>query len=448
MKRMALGLALPTARGRLQIGATAAAALAGFLSISGFADDSASKVSREHVVIVLIDELRKDAADAWMPQVNALAERGVRFANLRSVAPWTYPSVISLMTGLYPQQHRADGDFGTNRLSSFDPELPLLPGLLREAGYHTAAFVTNPFLQRFNSFHRHFDHYDSSFVKDLGNRRGSGESWKSRRMFADDVEAAVLAYFDARPVVEPEFTYVHLIDVHGPWDGAPFPPDYGAAVRFVDARVTSLYHYFMQRYQGRLLFFVTSDHGRAMPEDLGVGERPGRRRLRVNKMSMHDFNLRIPLALLPAAHGLGPRLVTQPCSNVDLTPTLLERLGVRSSVPLAGVSLLPAIRGEQTRLGDRPLYARNDAFGLRTDAMLWRGLKYVRYFKANGEVGRRRIFDPGSDPRELRGVEVAWDDAAPVFTELASTHGVEYEARFIDSDAELVRQLQVLGYLR
>jgi arylsulfatase A-like enzyme len=352
------------------------------------------------------------------------------------------------MTGLYPQQHQADGDFDSNRLSTFDPDLPLLPGLLREAGYHTAAFVTNPFLQRFNPFHQHFDHYDSSFVKDLGNLRGSSDFWNTPRMFADHVEAALVAYFDARPVVGPEFTYVHYIDVHGPWDGAPFPADYEPAVRFVDAHVTRLYHYFMRRYQGRLLFFVTSDHGRAMPGDLDVGEPPGKRPTRVNKMSMHDFNLRIPLAVLPAAHGLGPREVTQPCSNVDLVPTLLEWLGLRPSVPLAGVSLLPAIRGEELDLGDRPIYAKNDAFGLRTDAMVWRDLKYVRYFKPNGEVGRRRIFDPGSDPMELRRVEGDWDEAGPVLTDLAGTHGVEYEARFVETDTELVRQLQALGYLR
>jgi arylsulfatase A-like enzyme len=444
-----IGLAVSNHPRSQELGAAAAAALlAGVLLLSGCAGEPETQASRPHVVIVLIDELRKDTADALMTRLNALAERGIRFANMRSAAPWTYPSVISLMTGLYPQQHGADGDLDRNRLSVFDADLPLLPKLLQEAGYHTAAFVTNPFLQTFNPFHRSFDHYDISFVKDLGNLRVGGELWGTPRMFADDVEAALVAYFDARSVAGPEFTYVHYIDVHGPWDDAPFPPDYDSAVRFVDEHVTRLYDYFMRRYQGRLLFLVTSDHGRAMPRDLDVQERPGRRPVRVNKMSMHDFNLRIPLLVLPGAHGLGPRLVTQPCSNVDVVPTLLEWLELRPSVALAGVSLLPAIRGEALDLGDRPIYAKNDAFGLWTDAMVWRGLKYMRYFKSNGEVGRRRIFDPGSDPMEVDNLAGDWHDAGPVLADLAGTHGVEYQARFTETDPELVRQLRALGYLR
>jgi len=60
---------------------------------------------------------------------------------MRSVAPWTYPSVISLFTGLYPQQHGADGDETGAVLSVFSDEVPLLPRTLGAAGYHTAGFV-------------------------------------------------------------------------------------------------------------------------------------------------------------------------------------------------------------------------------------------------------------------------------------------------------------------
>src|SRR5262245_4816407 len=114
---------------------------------------------RPTVVVVLVDQLRKDAADRWLSETRALAESGVRFEELRSAAPWTYPSVISLVSGLYPQQHGADGDESGQRLTVFSPEVPLLPRTLRAAGYHTAGFVTNPFLHEWNPFHEAFDHY-------------------------------------------------------------------------------------------------------------------------------------------------------------------------------------------------------------------------------------------------------------------------------------------------
>jgi arylsulfatase A-like enzyme len=415
---------------------------------AGCSQEVAPKVPRDHVVIVLIDQLRKDAAGAWMPQLNVLAERGIRFENMRSAAPWTYPSVISLMTGLYPQLHGADGDLEENRLTTFDPDLPLLPKLLRDSGYETAAFVANPFLQRFNSFHEHFDHYDISFVKDLGNLRGPGPIWRTRRMFADSVDKAIFAYFDSRPLERPEFTYVHYIDVHGPWEGAPFPPDYESAVRFVDERVVKLYHYMHDRYQGRLLFLVTADHGRALGDDLEIGLDPKRPHLRVNKKSLHEFNLRIPLMILPGAHVDGPRNIHQSCSNVDVVPTLLEWLGIPAATPISGKSLMPVIRGEEPDTSDRPIYARNDAFGLWTDAMIWRNRKYIRYFRPDGETAYRATFDLEQDPQEALRLRRGWGRAKPMLEDLAGKHGIEYEARYSESDPTVVQQLQALGYLR
>ena len=53
------------------------------------------EVHGRSVVLVLVDQLRKDAADLWMPEVGSLARDGVLFDEMRSVSPWTYPSVIS-----------------------------------------------------------------------------------------------------------------------------------------------------------------------------------------------------------------------------------------------------------------------------------------------------------------------------------------------------------------
>ena len=92
------------ARSRLWRSAGAAAALA--LTALGC---SAAEPPRPNVVVVLIDQLRKDSSDRHLTRVNALAERGVVFDEMRAVAPWTYPSVISLLSGLYPQQHGGGG---------------------------------------------------------------------------------------------------------------------------------------------------------------------------------------------------------------------------------------------------------------------------------------------------------------------------------------------------
>jgi len=407
--------------------------------------------ARTHVVLVLVDQLRADAAERWMPRTRALAGEGVVLTHMRSAAPWTYPSVTSLLSGLYPQQHGADASPDGQQLSHLSPAVPLLPRTLRAAGYHTAAFVTNPFLHTWNTaFVSSFDHHDASFIGDQGARRGHPELVWTERMYADTVNAHVRAHFEARPLAGPEFTYVHYIDVHGrkegpeQWKDAPFPAGYESAVRYVDERIAELYAYFHARYGGELLFVVTSDHGQNLGDDLAVGEgRPWRWK----KASLHDFNLRIPFLVLPGKDVPAGLVLAEPCSNVDVTPTLLEWLGVAGHAGVPGVSLLGLVRGEP---GGQPraLYARNSTGQRVEEALVVGARKLVRYETLNGQaVDRSCCFDLGADPREL----VDLGCSALELEELlraASAAGRIYPATFGAPDEETRLQLDDLGYGR
>ena len=140
--------------------------------------------------------------------------------------------------------------------------------------------------------------------------------------------------------------------------------------------MVELYEYFMKRYDGDLLFIVTSDHGRALGDDETIGKGPRREQ----KKSVHDFNLRIPFMILPSKLVAGPIRIEQPSNNVDVVPTLLDWLGITPTVELPGVSFLPAIRGKQMPTLDRALYAKMSAFGAAADCVVYRGRKYMREF--------------------------------------------------------------------
>jgi arylsulfatase A-like enzyme len=367
---------------------------------------------------------------------------------MRSVAPWTYPSVISLFSGLYPQQHGADGD-AAGRLSTFSAELPLLPRLLRDAGYHTAGFVTNPFLHEWNPLHRAFDHYDPSFVNNKGPVRGLGELAWTERMYADSVNPAVRAWFDARPYTQPEFTYVHYIDVHGRREGperyqdAPFEKSYEGAVRYVDQKIHELYDYFSARYGGELLFLVTSDHGQDLADDITVGDGPP---LRQRKASLHDFNLLIPFYVLPG-RSVPVRAVQGACTNADVVPTLLEWLGLPPLEGAPGRSLVAAIRGESYDGDSRVLYARNSAFGRLEEATVHEARKFMRYREPPaGPVRARRLFDLRADPREIHPLSEAALNEEAELEAVAAPGALVYPAVFEEPDPALQEQLDALGY--
>ena len=86
-----------------------------------------------NVLLIVVDTLRFDHVGCYghvrdtSPAVDRLAAEGVRFERAYSTAPWTKPSVASMITGLYPSAHRA------NELESIaDESLLTLAEILRD----------------------------------------------------------------------------------------------------------------------------------------------------------------------------------------------------------------------------------------------------------------------------------------------------------------------------
>jgi arylsulfatase A-like enzyme len=423
------------------------AALGALSTVSGIpACSRRPDLSGKNLIVVLVDQLRKSAADEWLSNVNSIADQGIRFEQMRAAAPWTYPSVLSLLSGLYPQQHGADGDMFTKRLAIFDPKLPLLQKTLKKLGYRTTAFVTNPFLHLWNSFHEGFNHYDVSFIDNQGSAKRRNK-YATDRMFSNTVNPAIFEYFDRVPRGEnPEFTYVHYMDVHGPWfKSVPFAPDYESSVRYIDKRIIDLYDYFMSRYRGDVLFFVMSDHGRARGADclLGYGKES-----RVDKHSVHDFNLRIPFMILPGNFVPAARTIMDPFSNVDFVRSIHDWLDFQLDYSAQGQSFMPAVHGDKVAVSDRPIYARHSAFGYWNDAVVLGQKKYIRFFDVrSGEVTVRRVFDLKNDPDETKSLDVNQAVIDRMFVEPAGIHGFAFDNRYEELEAEALEQLRALGYL-
>ncbi len=403
-------------------------------------------IGKPHIVVVLVDQLRLDAMEAHAPGITELGRQGVHATHMRSAAPWTYPSVLSLFSGLYPQQHGADGEHDSNQLNTFDPEVTLLHELLKEQGYSTAAFVTNPFLQTWNSFHEGFDTYDVHFVGNVNGIRGrSKKVWKTK-MFADSVNKSFKAHFAKRPLEGPEFTYVHYIDVHGPWGKAPFPGTYEDSIVWIDKKILELHEHMRERYDDELLFIVTSDHGTALGDDEEIGLGP---EWRATKNSVYDFNLRIPFLVFPSKLVTEAQVITQPCSNVDVLPTLLEWLDLDAPVELPGVSLLPTLRNGTPLPEGRVLYARCSAFGFESDCVVRGDQKAVRFFETTtGDVKARASFDLASDPRELNSLGDDHWQLGPAYRKAESTLGVVFYPQTDDLEPQTQKALQELGYLK
>ena len=165
--------------------------------------------ARPDLVLFVIDCARRDRLSAYgyeretTPRIDALlAERGFLFTQAFSTGSATNYSMPSMMTGLYPTQHR------------FPRKMVLASGettlaeRLRDAGYLTLGIATNPFLGPGSGLDQGYFVYDS----------------REREYHPYPRAESAVARAEELSVVMrwlPTFLYVHVMDAHGPYRPAP-----------------------------------------------------------------------------------------------------------------------------------------------------------------------------------------------------------------------------------
>jgi len=128
----------------------------------------AHRSDRPNILILSIDTLRGDHCSfngyfrKTTPNLDEVAREAAVFSNAFSCSPITLPSLGSIMTGKYPQNHGARDNL--NYLLS-EKNLTLAE-ILKEQGYSTAAVVANRVIRSTRKLDQGFDYYGESFVYD------------------------------------------------------------------------------------------------------------------------------------------------------------------------------------------------------------------------------------------------------------------------------------------
>lgn len=414
------------------------------------------------VIVITIDALRADGLSLYgnpsstSPELDRIAGEGVYFH--RAIAPFvcTTPAMAALMTGLNPYYRPDEGwqfgsFFGLSRFSrdevvgGMNPDLQTLAEILRDNGYHTIGFSTNPHLAEKTHFNQGFEEYT-----DFQGYFDRNEEERIPLAHACSAPAPVvlkLAEDKLREIEEPFFLWIHLMDVHFPYL-APVPynrlfdrgflylddlilsetyqalimEQYGeksyrdfktleelgitkkaltdhmkglylGEIRLVDDSIGKFYDFLQdQDLADNTLLIITSDHGEEFMEH-GCLSHHGL------TGAKHEL-INIPLIMLfpdgdPLNTGTG---IDSQVRLVDLAPTIVDFLGLTDSVPpMEGKSLLSVIRGEEEegRLGciSAPWFETvvNDRW------------KYIRM----KDPEREELFDRQVDPGETRNLAEA-----------------------------------------
>jgi arylsulfatase A-like enzyme len=416
--------------------------------------DPAAKAppARPSIVLVSLDTLRADHMGLYgyardtTPALDRLGRESQVFERALSPAAWTLIAHMTMLTGLYPNQHGVvAGEWALSQRT------PLLAERLRAAGYQTIGLYFEGWIHARHGFDRGFDVFRAH--RDL--------------RAAETHLAEELAKVDpARPV----FLFLHLFDIHcGPLTKAPGPvydcpppydrmflPDaperiprieegriwkvpglldaraleglvalYDGGIRYVDDRLGQWIEGWKSTgFLANALLVVTADHGEAL------GQRDGRID---DHGGGYQEGLHVPLIVRwPDGRHAGGR-VRSPVHLVDVMPTVLELAGLARDPALPGVSLAapPA---------ERELYA----YSPPSYEILWQWpQKYIHLESAQRLVA----VDLDRDPTEVIGGPLTAEDfeARRAAFLRALVPGAEPEP-VAPAELETLRKLEDLGY--
>jgi len=452
------------------------------------------------LILITIDTLRPDTLDCYpeqdslrmgTPNIGRIADEGVVFENYWACAPWTVPSVGSMLSGLPPDAHGAADD----ESSVLAPGCTTIAEILKENGYTTGGVVVNYLLSPGTGMEQGFDYYDETYLIHQNSRRLLFQRLIDRiRLYWPDVFAPSINNYLERDAIarsreyirehagERFFLWIHLFAPHMPW----FPPGeyrtraeevfdtevvlrdvsrqnnmksgmtyvtqevlhqaralYAAEVTFTDDNVGEIIEEMeIQDIMDGSVMVITADHGEEFYDHDRVA----------HAHTLYPELLHIPLIVrYPAVVPEGAR-IDEDVSMINLAPSILDLLGVEPALDnqpaeFFGRSFAPLIFNEEVT--DLPVFFETPLlFDRNQKGVLYNGYYYL---SGDNQVLYPRLYDLTIDPLARYDIlpehpEVVDELEAYLreFIELSDTIAERVGA---GQDAGMTEKLRSLGYL-
>lgn len=422
-----------------------------------------------NIVLIVADDLGYGDLGCYgseinlTPNIDALAEGGLRFTDFHSGGAMCSPTRASLLTGYYPQRFGSQFD---GALSSGNPEdgLPLaavtLAELLKGEGYATGCFgkwhlgYQAPLLP----MHQGFDEFrgllsgDGDFHTRV-DRSGNEDWWwnaapAKESGYTTDLLSEHSIQFVEQHRDSPFFLYLPHLAIHFPWQGPEDPPHRYKGVSYhqdkwgvipnpddvsshVKAMVESL-----DRRVGDLmaalqkaglidntLVIFTSDNGGYLSYGAKFKNISSNGRFRGQKVDLYEGGHRVPL-IVSWPGKVQPGVSDELAHSNDFFPTLAALIDAQGNAGAGdGVNLLPVFTGGG-KLPQRKLF--------------WRTGKQSAVRSGSWKLcitGKKiELFDLASDPGEqknladlnpdvVRTLSADWDQWNQSVNQSASEHG-------------------------
>jgi arylsulfatase A-like enzyme len=310
------------------------------------------KADPQTVLLVFVDTMRRDHLDVYgydrdtSRAIDGFAAQSVVFEQARSVAPWTLPSARTILSGRQPEEYE---------------HATTLQAALRARGWATGMIAGNVYLSPNFGMNAGWDYQHVTNLPDATEVSAQGRQWLAEH---DGQDRLLLVHFmdPHLPYEEPaEYRYEYAAEAP---DGLPEKvtlddvkgkPLGDAGQAWIKARYDNNVRFALDEAAKVIaavddddVVVLFADHGEELWDHRGFE----------HGHTLFDELLRVPLIV--RAPGFAPSRVDAPVSLLDLTPTVLDLLGVEVA-GLDGRPLTPLMRGEASAAAS--FAARDQAFG-------------------------------------------------------------------------------------
>jgi len=444
-----------------------------------------------NLILLTIDCLRADRLSCLgyskktTPNLDNLARTGIFFSQAISVGSSTAPSFIAMCTSTYPLMYGGELSVTNSRTT--------VAQVLKEHGYHTAAFHSNPWVSSLFGYHKGFDTFDDGILKWrfeslLSKPKAIAERivGKTGRLHdflfqiysinmatniiskAEVINRKAISWLRDNP--NNFFLWIHYMEAHQPYlpssrftsllksyrivglemkartsPGSLSPEEvnrlselYDTNLSYIDKEISSLLRTLKQsNILDDTFVIITADHGEQFMEHGRHG----------HGNCLYEELIHVPLII--AGPGLKAQVISQQVSLLDLGPTILDILEIEKPKAFLGNSLLPLITGNRARAGNSEAVSETDTvtpmarlgapIKLRLDANHRRiSLRTDKWKYIYTEGGQNELYCLEDDPKETRNIIDIKPEIATELKTRIMTH-IEFEEKSAPSEEELIK---------
>jgi arylsulfatase len=463
-------------------------------------------VKRPNIILIVLDCLRPDHLSCYgyhkltSPNIDSFAEECVLFKSAFSASPSTVGSIPSILSGLYPSFHGTGVDGNTLTLSS---EIPTLADVLKQEGYTTVGFNTNPYMVGKHGYDKgygsYYDLFPSQRRNGLLNKAKLFLGGLNRKKFTQTSEPCIcskgvnervskyLKHIEQKPF----FIWLHYMDTHAPYlPREPYFSNYSDAeskkqavtfknqlnhiygrlykdqnsitqeerqfivncydseIRYFDENLKKLLRLLRKLYLlDNTVIILTSDHGEEFWEHGKWG----------HYMRFYDTNIRVPLLIRFPHLAKARKTVSTPVRNIDIFPTILDMLNINHAFHLSGLSLLSYIKHEKSFPEATVFSEGGGVYTVSTEDYIDRVYsirtpqwKYIKN-KTNDQI---ELYNLKIDPMEFKNLsneknvqEVIKDLDSKLNCLLDTAAKFKKKTLSVEMESQIKNKLKALGYM-